>query len=66
MFTFEEYGVFNLLKVGHKNLGLLTSPPWIFHFANSLVCLFALWPSQPNGVMLNTVSLPSHTFIRQA
>ena len=32
-------------------------------------CLFfveALWPSQPNGVMLSVVSLPNHTFTGQA
>ena len=30
------------------------------------VCVEVLWPSQPNGVMLNMVSLPNHTFIGQA
>ena len=30
------------------------------------VCTAVLQPSQPNGVMLNTVSLPNHTFIGQA
>ena len=31
-----------------------------------IVCVEVLWPSQPNGVMSNMVSLPSHTFTGQA
>ena len=30
------------------------------------VCVEVLQPSQPNGVMSSTVSLPNHTFTRQA
>ena len=30
------------------------------------VCVEALRPSQPNGVMLSAVSLPNHTFTGQA
>ena len=30
------------------------------------VCVKVLRPSQPNGVMLSTVSLPNHTFTGQA
>ena len=30
------------------------------------MCLFVLWPSQPNGFMSSAVSLPYHTFIGQA
>ena len=30
------------------------------------VCFEVLRPSQPNGVMLSTVSLPSHMFTGQA
>ena len=30
------------------------------------VCVEALWPSQPNGVMSSVVSLPNHTFTGQA
>ena len=30
------------------------------------VCIKVLWPSQPNGVMSSTVSLPNHTLTRQA
>ena len=30
------------------------------------VCVEVLQPSQPNGVMLSTVSLPNHTFTGQA
>ena len=30
------------------------------------VCVGVLRPSQPNGVMSSTVSLPNHTFTRQA
>ena len=29
------------------------------------VCVEVLRPSQPNGVMLSTVSLPNHTFTGQ-
>ena len=32
---------------------------------NSYICVEVLWPSQPNGVMSSTVSLPKHTFTRQ-
>ena len=31
-----------------------------------LVCVEALWPSQPNGVMSSAVSLPNNTFTGQA
>ena len=30
------------------------------------VCVEILWPSQPNGVMSSTISLPNHTFTGQA
>ena len=30
------------------------------------VCVEVLRPNQPNGVMLNAVSLPNHTFTGQA
>ena len=30
------------------------------------LCVEVLWPSQPNGVMSCAVSLPNHTFSRQA
>ena len=30
------------------------------------VCVEVLRPSQPNGVMSSAVSLPNHTFTRQA
>ena len=30
------------------------------------VCVVVLWPSQPNGVMSSTVSVPNHTFTGQA
>ena len=30
------------------------------------VCDEVLRPSQPNGIMSNVVSLPNHTFTRQA
>ena len=30
------------------------------------VCVEVLWPSQPNGVMSSTISLPNHTFTGQA
>ena len=30
------------------------------------VCVEDLWPSQPNGVILSTVSLHGHTFTGQA
>ena len=32
---------------------------------NDFVCVEVSWPSQPNGVMSSTVSLPSHTFTGQ-
>ena len=34
-------------------------------FSVNFVCVEALWPSQPNGVMSSTVSLPNHTFTGQ-
>ena len=33
---------------------------------NMFVCVEVLRPSQPNGVMSSTVSLPNHTFTGQA
>ena len=33
---------------------------------NLFVCVEVLRPSQPNGVMSSTVSLPNHTFTGQA
>ena len=42
----------------------LSNYQWIF--ANLFVCVEVLQPSQPNGVMWSTVSLPSHTFTGQA
>ena len=33
---------------------------------SSFVCVEVLRPSQPNGVMSSAVSLPNHTFTRQA
>ena len=33
---------------------------------NLFVCVEVLWPSQPNEVMLSTVSLPNHTLTGQA
>ena len=39
----------------------------VYLVKSTSVCLFeVLWPSQPNGVMSSTVSLPNHTFTRQA
>ena len=35
-------------------------------FEEIFVCVEVLRPSQPNGVMLSTVSLPNHTFTGQA
>ena len=34
--------------------------------SSSFVCVEVLQPSQPNGVMSNTNSLPNHTFNEQA
>ena len=34
-------------------------------YASSCVCVEVLQPSQPNVVMLSTVSLPNHTFTGQ-
>ena len=50
----------------HKELfkqSLIYSGPLIW---NILVCVEVLRPSQPNGVMSSTVSLPNHTFTGQA
>ena len=33
--------------------------------SRAMVCVELLWPSQPKGVMLSTVSIPNHTFTRQ-
>ena len=37
-----------------------------YNYYARFVCVEVLRPSQPNGVMLSMVSLPNHTFIRQA
>ena len=38
----------------------------MYLFPYLFVCFEVLWPSQPNGVMWSTVSLPNHTFTGQA
>ena len=48
-----------------------TSATWspiykAYIYACIIVCVEVLQPSQPNGVMSSAVSLPSHTFTRQA
>ena len=47
-----EMAMFNIQKVLHKQ--------------SLFVCVEVLWPSQPNGVMSSTVSLPNQTFTGQA
>ena len=37
-----------------------------FSVKEIFVCVEVLQPSQPNGVMSSTVSLPNHTFTGQA
>ena len=37
-----------------------------FGMLSLFVCVEVLRPSQPNGVMSSTVSLPNHTFTGQA
>ena len=37
-----------------------------YGFVCLFVCVEVLRPSQPNGVMSSTVSLPNHTFTGQA
>ena len=38
----------------------------VLRVAFPVVCVAVLWPSQPIGVMLSTVSLPNNTFTGQA
>ena len=38
---------------------------WV-NISVGFVCVEVLRPSQPNGVMSSAVSLPNHTFTRQA
>ena len=38
----------------------------VFVQAYLFLCVEVLWPSQPNEVMLSTVSVPNHTFTEQA
>ena len=44
----------------------LDIPPTLCYGAYLFVCVEVLRPSQPNGVMSSTVSLPNHTFTGQA
>ena len=39
---------------------------WVSSLIFCFVCVEVLWPSQPNGVMSNVVSLPNHTLTGQA
>ena len=66
----------------YKNQCLSPSPPELFYCSYVslfndcfylkiklkvlFVCVEVLRPSQPNGVMSSTVSLPNHTFTGQA
>ena len=52
----EKYQYFLVEKVLYMKLCNL----------NLFVCVEVLRPSQPNGVMSRTVSLPNHTFTGQA
>ena len=55
---------------GHTNVPEAICPSNFFEVGGIMfVCLFVfevLRPSQPNGVMSSTVSLPNHTFTGQA
>ena len=47
----------------------IVSDTWSIYFQYktvTFVCVEILLPSQPSGVMLSMVSLPNHTFTRQA
>ena len=48
------------MQIYNSNLDQVTT------LAENFVCVEFLWPIQPNGVMLSTVSLPNHTFTGQA
>ena len=56
--------------VAELRFELLTPESAVRHATNYtmdlFVCVEVLRPSQPNGVMLRAVSLPNHTFTRQA
>ena len=68
---FEEFqdgpqlGYWNGTILEILNLQVATMPPTKFQL-NQFVCVEVLRPSQPNGVMSSTVSLPNHTFTGQA
>ena len=46
--------------------GILTVGHRIVYNFGDFVCVEVLEPSQPNGVMSSTVSLPNHTLTGQA
>ena len=48
------------------DVGALCENGWLTVFVFCFFCVEVLWPSQPNGVMSSTVSLPNHKFTGQA
>ena len=51
------------LKVQHTKKALME---FVDNADPDFVCVEVLQPSQPNGIMSSSVSLPNHTFIGQA
>ena len=60
--TSDCQNAFNKLKAILRSKPVLLAP----NFDKEFVCVEVLRPSQPNGVMSSTVSLPSHMFTGQA
>ena len=59
-FVAEFYFSYFSLKIKNKVQCFFKRGQFLF------VCVEVLWSSQPNGVMSSAVSLPNHTFTRQA
>ena len=53
-------------KKNTKNIKMPSAAVVINILRVEFVCVEVLRPSQPNGVMSSTVSLPNHTFTGQA
>ena len=55
-----------LIKFASKCIVCLDFASQIHSSPTLFIGVYVLWPSQPNGVMSSTVSLPTHTFTVQA
>ena len=65
-YTYLYLMLYNLLIYAYSLMLTDTYCKTVLIYTYLFVCVEVLRPSQPNGVMLSTVRVPSHTFTGQA